>query len=170
MGTIPKLRLPRFVPHNESKLLIPLCTTPHNWPSQSKRLVPFRIRPEHVVKFCAGPLGIKLNRDGDGYIQVLSHKKKDYGPGNRPVAVEDLVREVDVVELSRPITNKIEGKTVEIIKRSRRSMFFVVAEELLPRLPGVLTMFQQKGAVFPRAGGEAVAAGGPAVTGGQQRG
>ena len=48
-------------------------------------------------------------------------------------------------------------------------MFFMVAKELLPRPPGVLTMFQQKEAVFPKTGGEAVAADGPAATGGQQQ-
>mmetsp|Transcript_8491 Transcript_8491/g.17450 ORF Transcript_8491/g.17450 Transcript_8491/m.17450 type:complete len:816 (+) Transcript_8491:28-2475(+) len=170
-GTIPKLRPPRFVPRNESKSSIPLGTTPRNWPSQSKRLAPLRIGPEHAVKFGAGPLGIKLNRGGDGYIRVLSHKKNDYGPGDRPVAVGDLVREAAGVDLSRPITNKMWGETVEIIKRSRRPMFFVVAEELSPRPPGVLTTFQQEGAVFPGAAGEAAAAtGGPAATGGGDSG
>ena len=101
---------------------------------------------------------------------VFSHKKKDYRSGDRSVAVGDLVWEAAGVDLSRPITNKMWGKTVEIIKRSRWSMFFVVAEELLPWPPGVLTMSQQKGSVFPKAGGEVVAAGDPAATGGQQRG
>ena len=42
---------------------------------------------------------------------------------------------------------------------------FEVAEELLLWPPGVLTMSQQKGSMFPKAGGEAVVAGDPAVTG-----
>ena len=113
-----------------------------------------------------GPLGIKLNRGRDGYIRVLSHKKKDYVLGDRPVAVGDLVQEAAGVDLSQPITNKMWGNTMEIIKRSRRPMFFVVGEELLAWPPGVLTTFQQKGAVFPEAGGEAVAVGGPVATGG----
>ena len=136
-----KLQPPRFVPRNESKSSVPLGTTPRNWPSQSKRLAPLCIGPEHTIKFGAGPLGIKLNRGGDGYMRVLSHKKKDYVPGDRPMAVGDLVWEAAGVDLSWPITNKMWGKMVEIIKRSRRPMIFVVAEELSLWPPGKLTTF-----------------------------
>ena len=124
----------RFQRGDDSKVSPPPATIGKGLSDQILR-VPLRVGPEHSITFGPGSLGVRLNRGCDGTVRVLSTKKDDYRPGDRKLMVGDVIREVAGINLSCPITFEMWEDTVDVIRNSKRPMYFLVAKEFSERPP-----------------------------------
>ena len=111
--------------------------------------VPLRVGPEHSITFGPGSLGVRLNRGCDSTVRVLSTKKDDYRPGDRKLMVGDVIREAAGINLSCPITSEMWEDTVDVIRNSKRPVYFLVAKEFSERPPEVVAKFQKERVASP---------------------
>mmetsp|Transcript_18654 Transcript_18654/g.37115 ORF Transcript_18654/g.37115 Transcript_18654/m.37115 type:complete len:143 (+) Transcript_18654:372-800(+) len=74
----------------------------------------------------------------------MSTKKDDYRPGDRKLMVGDVIREAAGINLSCPISSEMWEDTVDVIRNSKRPMYFLVAKEFSERPPEVVAKFQQE--------------------------
>jgi len=138
----------RFQHGDDSKVSLPPATIGRGLSDQILR-VPLRVGPEHSITFGPGSLGVRLNRGCDGTVRVLSTKKDDYRPGDRKLMVGDVVIEAAGVNLSRPITSEMWEDTVDVIRNSKRPMYFLVAQEFSERPPEVVAEFRKESVASP---------------------
>ena len=135
LGTVPKLRPPRFVPREEAMSSTPnVPPMPKSWPSQSAKSDTFLVGPERTVFVFEGVIGIKLNRGTDGFVRVISTNV--VSPDDPQLARREgtffagaVLREAAGVDLRRPITNVMWGDTVTLMKIAKRPITFVIAKE-----------------------------------------